>query len=88
MLLEQFLPHSDVLKGILFGDVVNEDDALRIFEVGWDKTTVSLLACCVPHLQTIYFAVLGNVSYIEVYANCGLGKGIITLWVYSYLLVV
>lgn len=36
VLLEEFLPHPDVLQRALLGDVVDEDDALRIFEVGRD----------------------------------------------------
>jgi hypothetical protein len=48
--LEEFVPHVDVLKRVLFGDVADEDCELCIFEVGGYEAAVSFLSCCVPHL--------------------------------------
>lgn len=82
MFLEQFQPHPDVLQRVLLGDIVHKDNALCIFEVCGDQASVSLLACCVPHLQAVNLAISANVFDIEVDAHRCLGYALLTLCVY------
>ena len=88
MLLEKLLPHLDIFQWIVASDIIYKNDALCIFKIGWNEATISLLSSRIPHLQSIYLSISGDISHIEIYSNSWLDQVLLTLWDYSYLLVV
>ena len=50
MLDKHFVPTSDVLERRRHSYIKDEDNAMRIFEVGRDQATIPFLASCIPHL--------------------------------------
>lgn len=67
---EQILPHFHVLKRGLPRHIIDKDGALCVFEISGDKTAISLLSRSVPHLQPVKLPITGNVSYVEIDADC------------------
>ena len=51
MLLNLFQPVLDVVKGLLFGAVVDQDYAHGAFVIGLGDGSESLLSSCVPNLK-------------------------------------
>ena len=45
---------------------------MRIFHIVGNQASESLLACSIPQLYTIVFAIAGNIFNVEINTNCGL----------------
>lgn len=75
MLLEQFVPGSQVGERFRVGDIVHKHNAMRILQICWYQTSITLLTCRIPHLQSINIAIPADIFDIEIDAYCGLHYG-------------
>lgn len=85
---EEFVPALEVVEGGVFGEIVDEDGAVGVLEVGGDETAVAFLSGSVPHLQAVGVGVAGEIADVEVDSHRGLRGGGSTVWASSKRLVV
>jgi hypothetical protein len=75
VVVEHLHPEIDVVEGGFPADVVDDDGAVRIFEIAGDERPESFLAGCVPELQSVVFGVVRDVFGEEVDAHGCLDYG-------------
>ena len=52
--------------------IINKNNTMSVLQIGWYKTTISLLPCSIPHLQSIILPILINILDIKIYSYSGL----------------
>jgi hypothetical protein len=68
----QINPILDTLQRFLVGEIKDDEGILRILQVVWNERSKSLLACCVPKLQPVSFALMSDIFSQKVYPDCRL----------------
>jgi hypothetical protein len=83
VVLNVIQPHAHILKWIGTGNVIDQEDGMRVPQVSGNETSEPLLAGCIPKLQPDWPVPYADILGDEINANGWLNDKLSTLCVES-----
>ncbi len=73
VILKHVVPDFEIGQGFGFWGIIDQNGAMGVFHVIGDEASEAFLAGGIPQLNTVVFAIAGDVFDVEVDTDCGLG---------------